>query len=144
MSSESIPLVPFGKYKGQPVTTLLNDTKYLEWCKQQEWFQKFPDIYNYCMKQTSQIRIQNVPSLPSAYANYPIDLLVRRMLHLEARVGRIEAFLLKSNTSKKSDDSDGMIKNDINNKDTRSILDSFIVDNLKKKDAKYNSNHMNE
>ena len=52
MDSQSLPLVPFGKYKGQPITTLLNDTKYLEWCKQQEWFQKFPIVYNICVNQT--------------------------------------------------------------------------------------------
>jgi len=33
MDTHSLPLVPFGKYKGQPITNLLNDTKYLEWCK---------------------------------------------------------------------------------------------------------------
>ena len=52
MDTPSLPLVPFGKYKGQPITTLMNDTKYLEWCKQQEWFQKFPIVYNICVNQT--------------------------------------------------------------------------------------------
>jgi len=52
MDTQSLPLVPFGKYKGQPITTLMNDTKYLEWCKQQEWFQKFPVVYNICVNQT--------------------------------------------------------------------------------------------
>ena len=31
-------IVPFGKYKGQSIINLLNDKKYLEWCKNQEWF----------------------------------------------------------------------------------------------------------
>lgn len=35
-NSQTLPLVPFGKYKGQPITNLLNDTKYLEWCKQKQ------------------------------------------------------------------------------------------------------------
>lgn len=52
MNTQSLPLVPFGKYKGQQITTLMNDTKYLEWCKQQEWFQKFPIVYNICVNQT--------------------------------------------------------------------------------------------
>jgi hypothetical protein len=48
-----IPIVPFGnKYKGKPVTDLLKDTQYLEWCKQQEWFKKYPIIYNICVNQT--------------------------------------------------------------------------------------------
>ena len=46
------PIIPFGKYKGQPITTLLADTNYLEWCKQQEWFKKFPIVYNICVNQT--------------------------------------------------------------------------------------------
>jgi len=55
----NLPLVPFGKYKGQPITNLLNDTKYLEWCKQQEWFQKFPIVYNICVNQTITTNNQN-------------------------------------------------------------------------------------
>lgn len=31
---EELPIVPFGKHKGEPITTLINDTAYLEWCKQ--------------------------------------------------------------------------------------------------------------
>ena len=46
------PIIPFGKYKGQPITTLLKDTNYLEWCKQQEWFKKFPIVYNIFVNQT--------------------------------------------------------------------------------------------
>lgn len=49
---DSLPIVPFGKYKGQPITSLINDTKYLEWCKLQDWFQKFPVVYNICVNQT--------------------------------------------------------------------------------------------
>lgn len=45
-------IVPFGKYKGQSITKLLCDTKYLEWCKKQEWFKKFPVFYNICVHQT--------------------------------------------------------------------------------------------
>ena len=52
MDMQSLPIVPFGKYKGQPITELLNDTKYVEWCKKQEWFQKFPIVYNICVNQT--------------------------------------------------------------------------------------------
>lgn len=52
MADQTLPLIPFGKYRGQPITMLLNDTKYLEWCKQQEWFQKFPIVYNICVNQT--------------------------------------------------------------------------------------------
>ena len=49
--AQTLPIVPFGKYKGEPITSLLNDTKYLEWCKDQAWFQKFPIVYNICVNQ---------------------------------------------------------------------------------------------
>ena len=55
----SLPIVPFGKYKGQPITDLLNDSKYVEWCKQQPWFQKFPVVYNICVNQTITPNNQN-------------------------------------------------------------------------------------
>jgi uncharacterized protein (DUF3820 family) len=57
---ETLPLVPFGKYKGEPITTLLNDANYLDWCKQQEWFlKKFPIVYNICVNQTISTNNQN-------------------------------------------------------------------------------------
>ena len=59
MDAQTLPIVPFGKHKGQPITTLLNDTKYLEWCKQQEWFQKYPIVYNICVNQTITATNQN-------------------------------------------------------------------------------------
>ena len=59
MDSQSLPLVPFGKYKGQPITTLLKDTEYLEWCKQQEVLKKYPIVYNICVNQTITTNNQN-------------------------------------------------------------------------------------
>jgi uncharacterized protein (DUF3820 family) len=59
MGEQLLPIVPFGKYKGQPITTLMNDTKYLEWCKQQEWFQKYTIVYNICVNQTITTSNQN-------------------------------------------------------------------------------------
>lgn len=38
---ENIPLVPFGKYKGKPVTEFLADKNYVSWAKQQGLFEKF-------------------------------------------------------------------------------------------------------
>lgn len=31
-------VIPFGKYKGQPIEVLLNDKPYLDWLQQQDWF----------------------------------------------------------------------------------------------------------
>lgn len=51
-SKSLLPVVTFGKYKGQPVTSLMNDPEYVEWCKQQEWFKtKYQPIYNICINQ---------------------------------------------------------------------------------------------
>lgn len=52
METQSLPIVPFGKYKGEPITSLLNDTKYLDWCKEQEFFKKYSTVYNICVNQT--------------------------------------------------------------------------------------------
>lgn len=49
----SLPIVSFGKYKGKPITELLTDASYLQWCKQQDFLkQKDPVIYNIIVNQT--------------------------------------------------------------------------------------------
>ena len=60
MDAQSLPVVRFGKHKGQPITTLLNDTDYLEWCKKQPYFEKKdPIVYNICVNQTITTNNQN-------------------------------------------------------------------------------------
>jgi len=49
---ESLPIVPFGKYKGKCVTELLADTTYVAWLKQQPFFQQHPQIHNIVVHQT--------------------------------------------------------------------------------------------
>lgn len=40
-------IVPFGKYKGETISSLLTDSQYLDWCKNQPWFKtKYEEIYN--------------------------------------------------------------------------------------------------
>ena len=56
MEIQSMPTLSFGKYKGQPITTVLaNDPEYLQWCLQQEWFntknKNHSIIYNICVNQ---------------------------------------------------------------------------------------------
>ena len=39
-------IVPFGKYKGQPVEVLAQDRPYLDWLTAQDWFrQRYEGIY---------------------------------------------------------------------------------------------------
>ena len=52
MDTQSLPLVPFGKYKDKSVLELLADEKYVEWLKQQSWFSNQKQIYNIVVHQT--------------------------------------------------------------------------------------------
>jgi uncharacterized protein (DUF3820 family) len=38
MSTQSPKVVPFGKYKGQPIEVLAQDRQYLDWLTAQDWF----------------------------------------------------------------------------------------------------------
>ncbi len=41
-------IVPFGKYKDQPIEMLIGDTQYLNWILAQSWFaEKYQPIYNF-------------------------------------------------------------------------------------------------
>jgi hypothetical protein len=47
MDALEIPLVPFGKYKGKPVTTMMADQNYMNWAKNNHIFKEDTPIYNY-------------------------------------------------------------------------------------------------
>lgn len=51
---ENIPLVPFGKYKGKPVTDFLADKSYVSWAKQQGLFEKFTMNINIVQQSINQ------------------------------------------------------------------------------------------
>ena len=60
MDTQSLPIVPFGKYKGKPVTEFLADTSYVEWCKKQPgMLEKNPTIYNIVVNQQITSSSQN-------------------------------------------------------------------------------------
>lgn len=45
--TESAKVVPFGKYKGQPVEAMVEDKPYVEWLTGQPWFkEKYQPVYN--------------------------------------------------------------------------------------------------
>ena len=53
--SETMSIVPFGKYKGQPIDVLRQDQEYLEWLSQQDWFRKkFATLYNMLLTEPSE------------------------------------------------------------------------------------------
>jgi hypothetical protein len=52
MEEQLLPIVPFGKYKGKPITELLADTQKLNYYKDAGILQKYPIVYNICVNQT--------------------------------------------------------------------------------------------
>lgn len=50
--TELLPIVSFGKYKDKSVLDLLKDVKYVEWLKNQSWFENHKPIYNIVVNQT--------------------------------------------------------------------------------------------
>ena len=43
----NMQLVPFGKYKGQPIEVMQMDTRYCEWLATQDWFrEQYGNVYN--------------------------------------------------------------------------------------------------
>lgn len=43
--------VPFGKYKGKPISSLIADKAYLNWCQSTNLLEKYPDVFKhiYCI-----------------------------------------------------------------------------------------------
>lgn len=53
--------VTFGKYRGQPLSVLIKDKQYLQWCQQQDWFQKkYPDLCSIEVEQSDEQTIHNL------------------------------------------------------------------------------------
>lgn len=45
MHMEQLQIIPFGKYKGQPIDVLQSDKQYADWLMQQDWFrEKYPQF----------------------------------------------------------------------------------------------------
>ena len=93
---ENLPTVTFGKYKGQPITTLMSDTKYVEWLSQQEGIRtRYPTIFNIVVN-------QNVSSHSSKTPEH--NKMQNKFLDKEYRS------LFTDNIFKKSDISIGVFK----------------------------------
>jgi len=95
MDAQPLPIVPFGKYKGQPITNLLNDTKTLDWYKQNGILQKYPIIYNICVNQTittnnphsktpEHNRLQNM-----FLQDENVEILLKKVFDINSKSGRI-------------------------------------------------------
>jgi hypothetical protein len=87
-----LPLITFGKYKGQPVTSLLADVPYLEWCKKQHWFSKCTPIYNICMNQPVSSNLLKLEE--------ENELLREKLLHNEEKYKKLEEEIILLKTEK--------------------------------------------
>ena len=62
MEAQGLQTVPFGKHKGNPITTLINDTKYYEWCKKQpNLLEKYPHVFNIYLYETTSNQNSKTP-----------------------------------------------------------------------------------
>jgi hypothetical protein len=62
MEALDIPLVPFGKYKGKPVTTMMADQNYINWAKNNHIFKEGTPIYNYVFNVVNITPNQDTPT----------------------------------------------------------------------------------
>src|SRR6516225_4197283 len=56
MTDKSPKIVPFGKYKGQPIEVLREDRSYLDWLSGQDWFrERYAGIYTLIVNNFSEV-----------------------------------------------------------------------------------------
>lgn len=69
--SKTFETVPFGKYKNQSITKLMADTNYINWLKNQPWFEnKYKDVYNIVVLNNFQNEDQPTPEHNKIQANF--------------------------------------------------------------------------
>ena len=75
---EDLPIVQFGKYKGKSILELLDDEKYLEWCKSQPgMLEKYPAVFNIVYQQSNKTNDAPTPEhnkLQNMFLNKNIQL----------------------------------------------------------------------
>lgn len=78
-------LVPFGKHKGKPLNTLLDDREYLDWVLQQPWFrQKYTNIYQIVINngqepsETPEHNLMQAQYLDVKYAHAVVNHVIAR------------------------------------------------------------------
>jgi uncharacterized protein (DUF3820 family) len=58
-------VIPFGKYKGQPVEVVAADTDYCEWLTAQKWFKgKYQSLYRTLTSHGTEPAASTAPPLP--------------------------------------------------------------------------------
>jgi uncharacterized protein (DUF3820 family) len=108
-------IVPFGKYKGQPLEALIQDESYAKWLTSQDWFQdKFGKIYtliinNFNVEQTetpehNEIQVKFLQSnycLKLAYAIYGDQLFQFNQKHFETNFSYLKEYAKSTSGSEK-------------------------------------------
>jgi hypothetical protein len=77
----SAELIPFGKYKGQPLEAIQSDKQYIDWLLAQSWFkEKHEDIYTIIInnfQEPADTPLHNAMQMKFLNDDYVINLLSR-------------------------------------------------------------------
>lgn len=83
-------LIPFGKYKGQPLEILVQDPQYLEWIQQQGWFADEPPYIEEIKFKTECYDVSFLIEIkPSVGDDYPAILRQIRSLKSQSHFIKI-------------------------------------------------------
>jgi hypothetical protein len=94
-----LEIIPFGKYKGQPVDLLAQDPQYCEWLSQQDWFRtRYPAIHTLIINHFGQP--EETPEHNALQALFVDEGFRRRfVLHVLGGQERIYDSVLKARNS---------------------------------------------
>ena len=74
-------IIPFGKYKGQPIEVLASDKQYIEWLVQQDWFKQRYQSLNAIIINNFQAQ-QETPEHNKIQAMFTDDEFLKRLCEL--------------------------------------------------------------
>jgi hypothetical protein len=81
MNDKKGEVIPFGKYKGQPIEILLADTQYRDWLLTKSWFaEKHQTIYNTIINYGAEPT--DTPEHNAMQARFLDDMLCKRLIHV--------------------------------------------------------------
>jgi len=92
MECQELPVMPFGKYDGQPLTNVMADTKYVEWIKSQPDIEKkYSKIFNILVHQQMPNKSSKTPVhnlLQNKFLNKDIQFAVLKKIFPNTLVNR--------------------------------------------------------
>jgi len=99
MDIQELPVMPFGKYNGQPITTVIADTKYVEWIKNQPNMEKqYPTIFNILVHQQMPNKSSKTPVhnlLQNKFLNRDVQIVLLKKIFPKTLVENPTTYLMK-------------------------------------------------